>query len=102
FYTPSDLGFEVARGWSNAAAAAGHNPCAPSSATYFNSAPVLPDTVGYTDSGSSAVSKGINIPVGSTGTLLVDLFSDAPTAPWTVSAFEETGSNLSFTWDKTT
>src|SRR6185437_13055959 len=46
FYKPTGFDNLVQRVWSNAAAAAGHDPCQPNGATpYFNSAPVLADTI---------------------------------------------------------
>ncbi len=85
FYTPTDLGFAVQRTWSNAAAIAGHDPCVPADGTpYFNTMPVLNDSVSV---GGQFTTKGVTIPVGQSGTVELDLFSDAPTSgPWTVSA----------------
>jgi hypothetical protein len=86
FYQPADLGFYVQRSWSNEAAKAGHNPCVPAigSLPYFNSAPVLPDTLKIA---GAPPTKGIKIPIGESRTVEVDLFSDAPTdGPWTVKA----------------
>jgi hypothetical protein len=104
FYTPTDLGFSVQRTWSNLAASGGHDPCMPSDGTpYFNSMPVLTDTVNI---GGQVMSKGINIPVGQTGTVEIDLFSDAPTSgPWTVTAedaakLEGAPSTLSLSLDR--
>jgi hypothetical protein len=86
FYVPSDFGFMAQRNWSNANAVAGHDPCVPVPSTqpYFNSMPVLTDSVA-TRGGNTT--KGIMTPVGQAVTVEVDLFSDAPTTgPWTVSA----------------
>ena len=84
-----DLPYIVQRYWSNTAAAAGHDPCVPAlfpSEPYFAAAPVLPDDVivhtGYVD----FPGKGVKIPVGQSRTIEVDLFSDAPAAPWIISA----------------
>lgn len=85
FYKPTDLGYYVQRSWSNAAAKAGHDPCVPAleNTVYFNSAPVLPDTL---DMGGGST-KGVKIAVGDTKTIEVDLFSEADTGgPWTVKA----------------
>jgi len=68
--------------------------------------PVLTDTV--TLGGGQIVSKGVNIPVGQTATVEVDLFSDANTnGPWTVSATDVatlrgSASTLTMSWDRTT
>jgi hypothetical protein len=91
----------VQRAWSNAAAAAGKNPCvpAPDGVVYFNAAPVLPDDVAISELAADAgpgswngTTKGVKIPVGGTRTIAVDLFSDAPVAPWRVRAFDLAGS----------
>lgn len=86
--TPSDLGYLVQRSWSNAAAAAGHDPCVPASGVYFNAAPVLSEHAeipyggGYSESTSA-----VKIPVGGSKTIELDLFSDGPTSgPFTVKA----------------
>jgi hypothetical protein len=85
FYTPPDFPFKVQRTWSNAAAAAGHDPCAPSlpSEVYFNTAPVLDHTVML----EGTATKGINIPIGGHATIELVLYSDGPTSgPWRVKA----------------
>jgi hypothetical protein len=95
--------------WSNAAAMAGHDPCVPSAAgtAYFNSAPVVKDTVAFTYGTTPIMTKGVHIAAGQSVTIDVDLFSDAPTSgAWTVSAKDSaqlggTGQGaLTFTWDK--
>jgi hypothetical protein len=94
YIVPPDLGSAVQRAWSNAAAAAGKNPCvpAPDGVPYFNAAPVLEDEVpiGSTmwDAGWSGTTKGARVRVGESKTIEVDLFSDAPVAPWRVRAFD--------------
>jgi hypothetical protein len=101
YVTPSDLGFTVQRAWSNAAAEAGHDPCQPADKTpYFNSMPVLKDKISI----GGGATKGVHIPIGSSATIEVDLFSDADTgAPWTVSASDTSGAgSISFAWDRTT
>jgi hypothetical protein len=102
YVTPPDLGFSVQRSWSNAAAKAGHDPCQPADKSpYFNSMPVLTDSISLGGQGST---KGVHIPIGSSGTIEVDLFSDAPTSgPWTVSATDTSGAgSITFAWDRTT
>jgi len=107
FYTPVDIGFAVQRGWSDIAAGQGHDPCVPSDGTvYFNSMPVLTDTV--TLGGGQLTTKGINIAVGQSATVEVDLFSSAATeGPWTVSATDAVQlqggqPTMNMTWDRTT
>jgi hypothetical protein len=84
---------KVQRLWSNRAAAASHDPCQPYGLTpYFNSAPVLDDIVTATDSAGHAFStRGVRIAVGETRSVEIDLFSDAPTAPWTLAAYDSLG-----------
>jgi hypothetical protein len=91
FYKPSDVPYLVQRTWSNKAAAASQDPCEPDGAVpYFNSAAVLTQNV--TVNGSTFgnfTTQGTVIPVGSTGTVQLDLYSDAPTSgPWTVQALD--------------
>jgi len=105
FFKPSDIGNYVQRNWSNKAAAAGHNPCQPSAGLpYFNSMPVLNEKVSVA---GQLTTKGVTIPVGSSKTIEVDLFSDANTgAAWTVTALDgatlqQQPAELSFSWDRT-
>jgi hypothetical protein len=114
YYTPSDLGYEVQRTWSNLSAAASHDPCVPATtgSAFFDSAPVLPDTVTFTSPITPNITtQGITIPVGQSKTIEVDLFSDgATTGPWTVTAADVLSTyygsygipaSLSFAWDRT-
>jgi hypothetical protein len=102
--------YAVQRSWSNASAAAGHDPCVPVMNTpYLGAAPVLTDdtTLDLGDGTGAHPTKGIQIAAGSQKTIEVDLFSDADAPDWTVKATDAsalTGGSgeLSFTWDKTT
>ena len=113
-YTPADVGNAVQRTWSNLLAAASHDPCAPDLAglPFFDSAPVLTETVTFTSSLTGTITtKGVTIPVGQSKTIEVDLFSDSPTSgPWTVTADDLLNRDyasygltktLSFQWDRT-
>ncbi len=112
FYDAPGLTTLVQRVWSNAAAAAGHDPCEPDGTTpYFNSAPVMTDTVQIPNTVFGPLeTQGVDIPIGTSKTIDVDLYSDAPTSgPWTVSAldlssifFGAANPALSFSFDKTT
>ncbi len=78
------LNHTVQRTWSNAAAMAGSDPCVPElpGEIYFNSAPVLTDTVAIPGLGNM---KGVKIAVGASKTIELDLFSEADTGgPWSV------------------
>jgi len=95
--------FLVQRSWSNASAKAGHDPCVPVLAkpAYFNSVPVLPDSITL-NFGQTINTKGVKIPVGQMKTIEVDLFSDKACPPWTVIAQQTQGTgNLTFAWDAT-
>jgi hypothetical protein len=97
----------TARFWSNPSAANGHDPCAPViAAPYYNSVPVTNDAVTLMLSGQSVMTEGVVVPLGMSVTVDVQLFSDAPTAPWTVQAQDSSylfggTPELTFTWDQT-
>jgi hypothetical protein len=77
FVTPRDLPFVVQRGWSNRAAASGHDPCVPAiQDPYFNAVPRATDHV---EVFGSSPALGIKVPFGTSRTVDVDLFSDGPT-----------------------
>ena len=94
--------FLVQRTWSNAAAAAGHDPCVPAAGPYINGALALPldSTLG---------TEAISVPLGTSKVVEVDLFSDAPVAtPWTEAAADidallyKQPTELTFSWDTQT
>jgi hypothetical protein len=120
---PTDFPFRVRRAWSNAAAAQLHQPCfpVPAGSIYFNAAPVEvdtvaivdPDPVAYGDAqvpAHHATGHGTHIPVGSSKTIDVQLFSEADTGgAWALNVYETgdmtgTGATgaLSFKWDRAT
>jgi len=114
YFTPPDIGNAVQRTWSNLAAMGSHDPCVPDPlAAFFDSAPVLNETVTFTSPllTSSITSRGVTIPIGQSKTIEVDLFSDGDTGgPWTVQAddvlYKYYGSyglpqTLTFSWDRT-
>ncbi|MFI5303110.1 MAG: hypothetical protein ACHREM_33890, partial [Polyangiales bacterium] len=113
YYQPAGYAYFLQRTWSNKNAAASHDPCAPEldGEICVNAATVLPDT-GVTmldPNGNTVGTTGVLIAQGSSKTIEVDLFSDAPMANWTVSAEDlpmqtpaPATPNLSFAWDKTT
>jgi hypothetical protein len=87
----AELPYTVQRTWSNEAAQAGHDPCVPAipGEVYFNSAPVLDDKVTLNIQGQTVSMKGVKIPVGSSKTIDLDLFSDGPTnGPWQVEVHD--------------
>jgi hypothetical protein len=86
FFAPADVGYTIARVWSNSAARAYHDPCVPAPAgAYFNTA-IPTETVALNAMRST---KGIAVSVGKTKTVDVLFFSNAATtAPWTIAARE--------------
>ncbi|HEY1556755.1 MAG TPA: hypothetical protein VGF94_18090 [Kofleriaceae bacterium] len=103
--------YYVQRIWSNASAAAGHDPCVPAPAQpYLGAMPVLSDLVPIASifDGSTVTTKGVSVPNGMAKTIEVDLFSDQPTGDYTVKAddvasqLEGSSPELSLTWDKQT
>ncbi len=103
-YQWPDKDYTGERSWSNAAAAAGHNPCQPTNGKepYFNAAPETPDTVKV---GAYKVA-GVHITTGNSVVVPVHLFSDAPTdGPWEVWATDyatwylQSAPQLQFDWD---
>ena len=94
----------VQRSWSNASALAGHDPCVPALAQpYFVAAPVLTADQQITFQSQVATTKGVQIAVGDTKTIAVQLFSDAPTSDWTVDAIDVAQpAGFTFSWDRTT
>lgn len=91
FYTPAEIGFVVARSWSNQAARASHDPCVPAAeGSYFNSVPVFTENVPLRYQGVSAGSPlGLRAPVGKPVPFDLALFSDGPTeGPWDVSVYD--------------
>jgi hypothetical protein len=101
-----DLPYMVQRIWSNAAARAGHDPCVPVPASnlYFQAAPDVRDAIKRSD---TLTVTGVQLAVGESKTIPLDLWSDVDTkAPWTVRV-REVGAprgaapTLSLTLDKT-
>ena len=110
FYVPTGFDHLMQRVWSNANAAAGHDPCQPDApAPYFNSAPVMSDTIHIRVGGLTVTTQGVKLAVGAETTIELDLYSDGPTSgPWTVSVLDITSAffggqpALQFTLDRTT
>jgi hypothetical protein len=104
----------VQRCWSNKAALTGGDPCVPLPAgdVYFNSFPVMPDMLEVTGRGAdggmtTTATKGVTIPVGSSKTIELDLFSNVPTSQeWGLAAYDTNvlaggAALLDFSFDKT-
>jgi len=90
-YIPSGATYMVQRSWSNAAALAGTNPCLPVPPTgpFFNSMPVFSGLVTADFYGEPAQTRGVQVPVGASATVDLQLYSQAATSgPWTVSVYD--------------
>jgi len=90
YFKPPSYAHTVQRGWSNKAAAANQDPCAPSVAStpYFAAAGVFPDTVKVLVQFQQRTTKGVIIPVGQSKTIDVQLFSTAPVGTIVVKAVD--------------
>jgi hypothetical protein len=103
FFTPTGFAYMVQRTWSNAAVRAGKDPCAPyhtGETAYFLAQPVFDPNFAADEAmsppvylpqvsfaGGSGTTQGVSIAVGSSATVPLILWSDAPVAaPWTVTA----------------
>ncbi len=75
------LPFTVQRFWSNSNAREGHDPCQPElpGEVYFNSMPVQQDTTTLSEQGESITFESTNVPLETSKTILLALFSDAAT-----------------------
>ncbi len=72
--------FVVQRTWSNASAMAGHDPCVPAPATpYVGAAPEMPEMIMLTTRSGTITTPGVTVNNGTSQTITLDLFSDAPT-----------------------
>jgi hypothetical protein len=80
-------GRSVARSWSNAAAATGHDPCVPAiSGTYFNAEPIFPELLALRLGNGKTAARTITVHVGETRTIDVAPFADGPLAEFTLEA----------------
>ena len=96
--------FMVQRTWSNAAATAGKDPCVPALATpYFGAEPMFTESTMIEGLTGTMTTKAAVVAVGESKTIDVVLYSDQPTAAFTVDAQELSQSpELALSWDKTT
>ncbi|MGE5181635.1 MAG: hypothetical protein ACM31C_06220 [Acidobacteriota bacterium] len=88
-YQPNLVGtYTAQRQWSNASAAAGHDPCVPVLSTpYVEAAANLP-TITISPGGQTLMTRGVQIALNASADVEVDLYSDAPAADWTVVAYD--------------
>jgi len=99
-------GYEVQRTWSNKASLAGKDPCvpAPKQTAYIAAVPMFTAQAPIDDvyTGAKLMTRGAMVAVGQSTTLDVQLISDRPTEPFTVSAIDVSSGELAFAWDATT
>jgi len=108
--TEPGFAFSVQRMWSNASAAAGHNPCVPlDGKAYFNVAPQDVETVSSLQPNHKNKDvDGYAVPVGKSKDIALGFFSDAASDAWTITATEGDGmstpstKHLEVSLDKTT
>jgi hypothetical protein len=97
FWTPTALGYAVQRTWSNAAAAAGHDPCVSDGTTpYYQTLPATDATIpfGGGDPFSSTVT-GFAIPMEKTAWVPMRTFADDATGPLMVTFLDLSGTPAS-------
>ena len=90
FFVPPGSTYMIQRTWSNAAAQAAQDPCVPvrTTAPYFNTFPAL-GTIAYSPGGHALTTQAVNIRIGQTRTIALNLSSSAPTAgTWSVSVLD--------------
>ncbi|HTJ40707.1 MAG TPA: hypothetical protein VL463_01385 [Kofleriaceae bacterium] len=98
--------YSVQRQWSNAASAAGLDPCVPTDKAFQGAGAVLNDTLTLTHQGQTFTTKGIAIPVGTSKTIDVQLWTDRATPSFEVNAYDAASqyrggtAELTFAWDK--
>jgi hypothetical protein len=110
FFIPPGSQYMIQRSWSNAAAEASADPCVParSPGPYFNTFPVLGQVSYSLGLLRAPTTQGVKIPLGTTLTIPLILYSSAPTGgDWNVRVFDandiKNGSpNLSLSLDRTT
>jgi hypothetical protein len=85
---PADGQLMVQRTWSNLAAAAGQNPCVPSTGTYYGVEPVLPDTGSLPGFGGATKTKVVKIAKDTTGTIDLPLFTSNISGPFNVIVYD--------------
>ncbi len=70
-------GRSAARSWSNAAAAAGHDPCVPAiPGPYFNAEPIFPEAMALRLGNGKTLARTVQVPVGEERTIDVMPFTD--------------------------
>jgi len=97
YVTPTGFAHRLQRTWSNAAAAAFHDPCVPApSGAYFNSIAIEPDIID-----AATQLPGTQIALGQSRTIDLQLASDGPSEAWTLDGVDDTHA-LTFAFDPAT
>jgi hypothetical protein len=93
FWKPPMLGYEVQRTWSNAAAAAGHDPCVSDGMTpYYQTIPATDATIPFSGGEPfSSTVTGFAIPIGKTAWVPMRAFADGSTGPLVVELIDYSG-----------
>ncbi|MGE5186721.1 MAG: hypothetical protein ACM31C_31925 [Acidobacteriota bacterium] len=110
WYVPGDVGYTIARSWSNSSAKPGHEPCLPippGQGSYFVAIPNAQDTVNYGTGTNALHMPGVLVQQGQPRTIDVDFVSDGPTSgDWTIDEIDQTldggGPALQVAFDRTT
>ena len=90
----ADLPYWVQRLWSNASGTAGHDPCVPVRAQpYYNVTPLGLDSFRAQAQQMAQLTKGWHVAPGTTRTVQVGFYSDAPTSDWSTQVVEGDGFN---------
>jgi hypothetical protein len=89
-YQPAGLAWAVQRSWSNQSAAMGNNPCLPAATNnYYYAAPMVADTMTTSVLTGSPLSVAVvHVPVGSSASVGVKLFSNYASGPLVLGALD--------------
>lgn len=88
-WTPPDMTYAIQRVWSNAAAAAGHDPCVGQPTTpYYQTVPEQNDEIALGSPGNTFATKGIHVALGQSGTVTLHVYADAAAGPFDISFFD--------------
>jgi hypothetical protein len=107
-YQPILGSYTVQRMWSNVSGAAGHDPCVPAMPTPYVEAAANMPLIAVNGGGQTLMTRGVQIPLGQSKDVEVDLYSDAPAQDFTVVAFDVASkyqmqpAELELTFDRST
>lgn len=105
FYVPNDYPFTVQRIWTNHFAFGAHDPCEPSSSTYFGAAPVMSDTLSYDIGFGTQTTTGVALALNASTTINLNLIADGnvngPISVTVHDASKYLGGNTALTFNLT-